>query len=58
MQYYHISKFYNEIGGKLKIITYKTKNHHTGSVGPGRKMKLNKLNHCSSSPGLGGKRDD
>ena len=46
------------MGGKLKIITYITKNHHTGSPGPWGKMKLNKLNHCSSSPGLGGKRDD
>ena len=37
---------------------YITKNHCTGSPGPGRKMKLNELNHCSSSPGLGGKMDD
>ena len=40
------------------MITYKTKNHCTGSPGPGGKMKLNKLNHHPSSPGLGRKIDD
>ena len=43
---------------KLKIITHRTKDYCTGSTAPGRKMKLNKLNHCLSSPGLGSKRDD
>ena len=43
---------------KLKMIIYITKIHYTGSPGPGRKMKLNVLNHCSSSPGLGRKMDD
>ena len=50
--------FIIKFGRKLKIIAYTTKNHCTSSPGPGRKMKLNKLNHHSSSPGLGGKRDD
>ena len=50
--------FIIKFGRKLKIITYITKNHHTDSPGPGEKMKLNKLNKHSSSPGLGGKRDD
>ena len=36
---------------KLKIIINKTKNHHSGSPGPGGKMKLKELNHHSSSPG-------
>ena len=41
---------------KLKIITHKTKNHHSGSPGPGGKIELNELNHHSSSPGLGSKK--